>query len=90
MNDHVSYFVYVLSLADGSYYCSWTTDLDVRIAAHLNGKCEFVQERRPFHLVKTQQFTTKNAAIHFCAQLKKRLISSKRKLIDYNGKTLCD
>ena len=43
--------VYLLSCADGSLYCGWTTDVERRVAAHARGRgSRYTRSRLPVAL----------------------------------------
>ena len=47
------YSVYILECKNGSYYTGYTTDLDRRYKAHINGtsKCKYTRSFPPKHIV---------------------------------------
>ncbi len=48
----MSFFVYILKCADGSYYTGHTDDLERRLAEHQAGEIEgYTHERRPVDLM---------------------------------------
>ena len=52
------FWVYMLRCADHSFYIGHTDNLDVRVAQHIQGafKTCYTYERRPVHLVYSQDF----------------------------------
>ena len=49
----MSYIVYILECKNGSYYTGYTTDLDRRYQAHINGtaKCKYTRSFPPKRIV---------------------------------------
>ena len=57
-------YTYILTCADGTYYCGWTNDLDKRLAAHNQGKgAKYTKPRRPVILSYWEAFDTKEEAM---------------------------
>ena len=41
-------YTYILTCADGTFYCGWTNDLDKRLKVHNQGKgAKYTKPRRP-------------------------------------------
>lgn len=68
----VSYFVYMLECADGSYYTGMTSDLPKRITQHEVGDDleSYTFSRRPIKLVWFEEFATHNDAFNCEQQIK--------------------
>jgi putative endonuclease len=65
--------VYLVRTVDGAYYCGYSPDVVARVRAHNLGKgSKILRGRRPVRLAYTRRFRTKNAALRFEAQLKRR------------------
>ncbi len=57
------YYVYVLrSGKDSKHYIGSTTDLDRRVEDHNAGKVLSTRDRRPFELIYSEKFKTKDIA----------------------------
>jgi tRNA/rRNA methyltransferase len=60
----MSFWVYILRCADGSYYTGHTDDLERRVAQHQSGEFEgYTLSRRPVELVWSQDFPSRIAAL---------------------------
>ncbi len=68
----MGFWVYMLRCADGSYYVGHTDGLETRISEHESGEMGgYTAARRPVHLVFTQQFSSREAALAAELQIKK-------------------
>lgn len=75
-------YTYILTCADGTYYCGWTNDLDKRLKAHNLGQgAKYTKPRRPVVLSYYEAFETKQEAMkreyaikHLTREAKKRLV----------------
>ncbi len=77
----MTYYIYIVSCADGTLYTGYTCDLKKRIRAHnesLRG-AKYTRARRPVKLVYSEKFKNKNEAIKREWAIKK--LSRKEKLI---------
>ena len=64
-------YVYMFRCSDGSYYVGHTNDLEHRLAAHERGAIEaYTLWRRPVELVLSDQFSTRQEALHRERQIK--------------------
>lgn len=78
----MSFFVYILRCADGTYYTGHTDDLDRRMAEHHSGSCEgYTSLRRPVELVWSQEFPSRDEAIQRERQVKDWSRAKKEALI---------
>jgi len=60
----LTYYVYLLSCADGSFYCGYTTDLCRREKTHNSGKgAKYTRSRRPVKMVYSEKFEDKSSAL---------------------------
>lgn len=60
----MSYFVYILLCADGTYYTGWTTDVFKRLATHNKGKgAKYTRGRLPVKLLWCNEFDSKTDAM---------------------------
>jgi putative endonuclease len=68
----VSYWVYILRCADGSYYTGHTDQLERRIDQHETGAIPACHtfKRRPLILVFSQEFATREEALAAERQIK--------------------
>ena len=56
----MSFWVYILRCADGSYYTGHTDHLEARVAAHPAGEFEgYTSTRLPVELVFSEEFPTR-------------------------------
>lgn len=57
-------YTYILTCADGTFYCGWTNDLDKRLKAHNAGSgAKYTKSRRPVVLSYYEEFATKEEAM---------------------------
>ena len=57
-------YTYILTCADGTFYCGWTNDLDKRLKVHNHGKgAKYTKPRRPVVLSYYEAFETKQEAM---------------------------
>jgi len=67
----VSFYVYILRCADGSYYAGHTDNLEARLAAHRTGALRgYTYSRRPVRVVFRQQFLSRDEAFMAERQIK--------------------
>ncbi len=67
----MSFFVYLLRCADGSYYAGHTDDLTSRFGQHQSGKCGgYTAKRLPVSLAWSQEFATREEALAAEQQIK--------------------
>ncbi|OGN91263.1 MAG: hypothetical protein A2Z75_07560 [Chloroflexi bacterium RBG_13_50_10] len=72
----MQFFVYILLNPDNRFYIGQTSDLQLRLQRHNEGKVISTKSRRPWKLVYSEQFDTRSEAISRERQLK-RLKSKK-------------
>ena len=85
----MSFYVYILRCADGSYSLGHTDDLEARIAAHHVGEIEgYTRTRRPVHLVFAEEFPSREEALARERQVKGWSRSKKEALIKGNWSRL--
>ncbi len=64
-------FTYILKCNDGSYFTSYTTDLEKSLQQHQAGKVEgYTQKRLPIELVYFEVYSNKEEAFNRFKQLK--------------------
>jgi len=83
----VSFWIYLLRCADGSFYAGHTDDLDKRIGEHATGACGgYTATRLPVELVWSQDCSTRIEALNFERQIKGWSRAKKEALIrgDWN------
>lgn len=57
-------YTYILTCADGTFYCGWTNDLDKRLKAHNAGQgAKYTKARRPVTLSYYEVFQTREEAM---------------------------
>ncbi|OFZ54531.1 MAG: endonuclease [Bacteroidetes bacterium RIFCSPHIGHO2_02_FULL_44_7] len=57
------YFVYILqSSKDSSYYIGHAQDLNIRLKRHNDGRVRSTKRKRPWKIIYTQSFHTKQEA----------------------------
>lgn len=67
----MSFYVYILRCADGSYYTGHTDDLERRVAEHQSGALPgYTHDRRPVELMWAQDFPTRIDALERERQVK--------------------
>ncbi|MFK3891221.1 TrmH family RNA methyltransferase [Sphingomonas sp. NPDC079357] len=67
----MSFYVYILRCADGSYYTGHTDDLERRVAQHQSGALPgYTHDRRPVELMWAQDFPTRIEALERERQVK--------------------
>ena len=67
----MSFWVYILECADGSYYTGHTDDLDRRIAQHQSGEMPgYTQTRHPVVLRFCQDIATREEALFMERRIK--------------------
>ena len=89
MGKSMSFYVYVLRCADGSYYTGHTDDLEVRIGVHQSGEIDnYTSKRRPVELVFSEGFVTREEAMRAERQIKGWSRAKKEALIKGNWNQL--
>ena len=64
------FFVYLLTCADGSYYCGHTDDIEARMLQHHDGGVGYTSKRKPVKLAWQGEFETREGALAFEQQIK--------------------
>ena len=83
-------YVYLLRCADGSLYCGWTTDLEVRLAAHSSGRgAKYTRSRLPVELVYTEEYEDRHEALSREWHIKRMSRAEKEKLVGQGLKEAC-
>lgn len=60
----VTYYVYVVLCADGTFYTGYTTDLDRRMKLHMKGKgARYTRTHLPKKLVHVEEFDSRAEAM---------------------------
>ena len=79
-------YTYILTCADGTYYCGWTNDLDKRLKVHNQGKgAKYTKPRRPVVLSYYEAFETKQEAMSREYAIKHMSRAEKEHLIKKTG-----
>ena len=77
----VAAFVYLLSCADGTLYCGWSTDPERRLRQHRAGTASrYTRTRLPIELVYTRQFESRSEAMREEVRIKRLPPAAKRAL----------
>jgi putative endonuclease len=77
-----TYILYILELANGSYYTGITTDLEKRLQAHHDGTgSKYVRAHLPAKVVYTKNIEGRDSASQLEAAIKKLTHSDKEKII---------
>jgi predicted GIY-YIG superfamily endonuclease len=85
----VSFYTYLLSCRDGSYYAGHTDNLDARLIAHQSGILRgYTHSRRPVSLVWLDPFETRDDAFRCERQIKGWSRAKKEALINADWKRL--
>ena len=68
----MSFWVYIIRCADGSYYTGHTDNLEKRIAEHTTGAITncYTYKRHPLELVFSQDFALREEALTYERQIK--------------------
>ena len=80
----MSYFVYIVECADGTYYTGIATDVERRIMEHNGAKgrgARYTSARRPVALVYQAPFDTRSQALKAEIQIKRLSRKQKEMLI---------
>ncbi|HZP27133.1 MAG TPA: GIY-YIG nuclease family protein [Dehalococcoidia bacterium] len=81
----MSFWVYILRCADGSYYVGHTDNLEARVSAHQAGEVAgYTRTRRPLHFVFAEEFPTREEALARERQVKGWSRAKKEALIKGN------
>jgi putative endonuclease len=80
----MSFWVYILKCADGSYYTGHTDNLEVRLDMHVTGSIAgcYTRRRRPVTLIFSQEFATRVEALGAERQIKGWSRRKKEAMID--------
>ena len=79
----MSFWVYILRCADGSYYVGHTDDPEMRIAAHQSGvMAGYTRSRRPVQLAFAEEFASRDDAFLRERQIKSWSRRKKQALIE--------
>ena len=74
--------VYLLSCADGSLYCGWTTDVERRLREHRAGTASrYTRSRRPLELAAVVPVVDRSAALREEARIKRLPREAKLRLV---------
>ena len=85
----MSFYVYILRCADGSFYTGHTDDLESRIAEHEAGTFHgYTKKRLPVELVFSDEFLSREDALDREMQIKGWSRSKKEALIAGDWETL--
>lgn len=79
----MTYFVYLVECADGSYYCGSAKDIKARINQHnnLNSGAKYTKARRPVKLIYSEEHLNKSEAMKREYEIKSLSRSAKIELV---------
>ena len=79
-------YVYILSCADDTLYCGWTTNLEKRLAAHNSGHgAKYTRARLPVELVYFEEYEDRHDALSREWHIKRMTREAKIALINKEG-----
>ena len=85
----MSFYVYILKCADGSYYTGHTDDIELRLAQHLRDEIlGYTVSRMPLALVYVESFPTRDEAFGAERQIKGWSRRKKEALMDKDWERL--
>lgn len=77
------YYVYLLLIENGSYYCGYTDDVDKRFQKHLSGKgAKYTRANKPVKIAWQKCFESKSEALKAECKIKNMTHAQKQLLID--------
>lgn len=77
------YFVYLLLIENGSYYCGYTDDVEKRFQKHLSGKgAKYTRAHKPLNVAWQNEFSSKSDALKAERKIKKLSHEQKKLLVD--------
>ncbi|MGA2385766.1 MAG: GIY-YIG nuclease family protein [Candidatus Bathyarchaeia archaeon] len=83
----MSFCVYILLCADGSFYTGYTKDLDARTRLHQNGNgARYTKTHKPLKIAYTELFGSRGAAMKREREIKKLSHQQKGDLINSQNK----
>ncbi|MDH5435843.1 MAG: GIY-YIG nuclease family protein [Gammaproteobacteria bacterium] len=87
----MSFWVYILKCADGSYYTGHTDNIEARIYQHQSGQIiSYTQTRLPVNLSFVEEFSTRIEALERERQIKGWSRKKKEALMRKDWKELSD
>ena len=79
------YYVYLLLIENGSYYCGFTDDVEKRFQKHISGKgAKFPRAHKPVKIAWQKEFSTKSEALKEEYRIKQLSHIEKEQLIANN------
>lgn len=83
MVNNKKYYVYIILTVNNKLYCGYTDDVEKRYRLHKEGKgAKFTKANKPFKLVYTKEFNTKQEAQKEEYRIKQLTRKQKEKLIN--------
>lgn len=83
MDNNKKYYVYIILTVNNKLYCGYTDDVEKRYRLHKEGKgAKFTKANKPFKLVYTKEFNTKQEAQKEEYRIKKLTRKQKEELIN--------
>jgi putative endonuclease len=84
----MSFYVYILQCADGTFYTGYTKDLDARTRQHQNGKgAKYTKSHKPQRIAYFEVFGDRSAAMKRERVIKKFSHKQKVELAKSQSKT---
>ena len=75
-------YVYILTCADDTLYCGWTTDPEARLKAHNSKRgAKYTRSRLPVEMVYLEEFEDKREALSREWHIKRMSREEKMKMI---------
>lgn len=75
-----NYFVYLLLIENGSYYCGYTDNTEKRFQKHLSGKgAKYTRANKPLKIAWQKRFDSKSTAMKIEKRIKK--LSHEQKIL---------
>lgn len=84
MTKHSIFWVYILYCENDTYYTGYTTDMEKRYQAHINGtgRCKYTRSFKPLRIAQCWKINNnKSFAMKIEAQIKKLTRAEKEELI---------
>ena len=79
------YYVYILLIENGAFYCGYTDDVEKRFKAHMSGKgAKYTRANKPLKVVFSKEYETKSEAMKEEKRIKKLSHKEKLTLINQN------
>jgi putative endonuclease len=77
----MAYFAYIIRNTEGRLYIGQTSDLELRLRRHNEGRVFWTKSRGPWQLIHSESFATRSAAMTQEKRLKG--LKNKKTLLNY-------